>query len=1109
MKKKLTAIFLAAAMVFGLCVDSTTSLAESKTYEAQATGTVDADVTASVELTGKDEDTSFDESAIIDTEKGSYGIKYTIDASAIKDSIAAGDKITFKIPKAIVFPGGSVPEAASIEDTDGGSGTTLTAAINGSAGSYTVTATLDTLNTNESKKWDGKFTYWAQVNFDASKLASEISSWDENSGTIDLDLGYGNKTTIKQTATITPSLLTSKASSVEVDTADSSKANITWTVTLKPTTTEGRSGVYFRNVDLTDVIGTNQTLDESSLKIAASGSNNISEKVLTKGTDYTYDTSTKKLVINFSAIEGVKASDKDKESVAADGGTTYTLTYKTSVALTDWKDLNNASTGTFVSEENTVNATYDYKKNISDTTDTSAEESESNTAELKYDQAGLIKKGGEKGTSGSLKWTVNVNTAKLTNIPSDGVTITDTLPAQTTETDGKYYQNLSATADGSNITIEDSQISVNTSGTSPVLTIKLTQEQVQGKAIVITYETTYDATKSGFTNGTEYVNNVKLGIGPGYSINAAAAKVKVSTGSLLTKGTATGWTYDPAAHSFTWTINFKNYVSDGSNDSILNKFTLVDKINDDQEIVSASYKSKAKSASAYGSEQNVSDLTMNASREVTLLDTTTATNDTATDYVFTVVTRLTDAQVAKWTSNTSGETKNIAIVRPDSTVVSQFEQQGIKSSYSVTATAKYSSTMIAKESSAVDQTSHEMTWKVTVNQNKLTVTGGKTSDLIPAGMVYVDGSLTGDGSVFTSSNISVASTTVTNGQQTLVVNLPDSFEGQGYYTYKTKIDTSTAAGQALQRESKKEVTNTVTLAGSVPSNDGNSTLAIADGVKATAKATVTSAMAEKTPGTRKGNKIPYTVTVNVNQAAIKNATLVDTLPTGVALIPDSIEIVEQSVAANGNLTATVTKKTDYTLTFNGSSFTIGLGDITKAYKITYKVAIIKDAGGTTGAVNQISFLENGNLIKKASSSAVNAQYASAGGSTSGSAEDFDTDSYANFLNTKGTYDPTSGGVTPTTDPTKDPDDSKGQQGTNGSGNTVSSGSGKAADGASATTEKVTGEGTVDVKALADTTDKKLPQTGGFLGTPLSYGLGVAVAAVGEVLYLHGSKKKKK
>lgn len=1024
----------------------------------------------------------------------SYWIQYDLDfknyASTNSDFPKVGDKIVFRIPTSL---SGSWPEGNA---TNGG--VTIKTTVDQSSatnGYYTATAEITAVE-DDGKNWGKTYTYATTAKVNADVVNNQISNWDGGNGIISIDVGDGTNRSAKYNPSITPSLLTSKSGTV--DSIDSNnEATITWTAEVQPKIEESYTGAYFHEVVLTDVIPENETFVTDSVTVKK-GNDALN------GTDgVTYDATAKTLKINLS-----KYTDATNDRMEAKSSPdTYTITFQTKVPATSWDSATAESDFTQVSEKNTITADYKYKKNLTDTDLTAAAQEEATgTAEQKADTGSLLEKLQDTSASpsnGYVAWKINVNNGgKITTIPDSGIVVTDTLPSQTIVSDSnasdykKYLNEFKVLADTEDITNAVGTITVDDKTSPMTFTFTIPKEKANGKTVTITYQTKYDRdysseSNAGNANGVKLTNKVKIGIGPGYTLTKSG-EITVASGALIKKSydSSDANKYTPATHTFTWDVYVSNYyVGNDDSANVLGDFTVSDQIPEGTELVDVSLATKGKDDSNYTVKtdyKSPSNSDVDSNRNVTLFTESNVTD--ATDYKFTVKTRFTDAQIEKWAANNvSGSVKNYATLKSGEGTVLKGK------SYTVSADATYSSQMITKEWVDGDSTydsNHTIKWKVTVNQNKLTVTDGTTTDTLPKGLIYKEGSLTGDGTVFKSGdsgNISIATSGTADSGQKLTVTLPASFSGEGYYTYETYIDTTSTAGKALLKEPTAKLVNPVQLSGNVPNNKADGTLTIPSAkCQSSATATVTSAVVTKS-AKKEGAYVNYTVVFNKNQATIANAKLVDTLPTGVYFLKDTLKVQEVTVDANGTTTvksdgATLTPKVNYV----NNTVTISLGTVDKAYQIDYQVVIMKD-GTDTSAVNKIALYEGNTALQSVDSNAHNVQYSAAYSETSA----LYADAYKSVTDGKAEGDPI------------DTDDSgNNKPGTSG-GST-----GDNTSGVSGNVTTNTTTGTVATNTTPTTATGVLPQTGGFMGTIVSYLVGAGFIAAGLVILFHRKRSER-
>ncbi|MCL2634510.1 MAG: SpaA isopeptide-forming pilin-related protein, partial [Oscillospiraceae bacterium] len=184
----------------------------------------------------------------------------------------------------------------------------------------------------------------------------------------------------------------------------------------------------------------------------------------------------------------------------------------------------------------------------------------------------------------------------------------------------------------------------------------------------------------------------------------------------------------------------------------------------------------------------------------------------------------------------------------------------------------------------------EITWTIVVNQNKMNLTGATIVDVLPLGLTYVPGSITGGG------------VTASASGQTLTITLPNGTETHTI-TYRTAIDpTNLELANAFKTTNNIDITNSATL--------------VLGGDFSTVSPTAAATQKVANPRLNKTRITPspvgeynYRVDVNVN-GVILNPTgvlpadrdvLIDESPPGLRLDIESVQLVRATVNANGTL----------------------------------------------------------------------------------------------------------------------------------------------------------------------------------------------------------------
>lgn len=206
-----------------------------------------------------------------------------------------------------------------------------------------------------------------------------------------------------------------------------------------------------------------------------------------------------------------------------------------------------------------------------------------------------------------------------------------------------------------------------------------------------------------------------------------------------------------------------------------------------------------------------------------------------------------------------------------------------------------------------DPATDEITWRLTVNKENVSVKSASVEDIINAGQVFVPGSVTVNGSPADTSNYSYDSSSkkfiynfgdITT-QQVIAfkTSIHDDLavKGQGSYNYNNTADlnyTDNGTPQTIISNTK-----TVNVPVKLISKDGT-----------------------YNPLTK---QIDWTITVNESGRTIDNAVVTDVIPEGLTLIKDSVKVNGVAVS----------------YTVPGQSFVYNLGSITEKKIITFSTSV--------------------------------------------------------------------------------------------------------------------------------------------------------------------------
>ena len=273
---------------------------------------------------------------------------------------------------------------------------------------------------------------------------------------------------------------------------------------------------------------------------------------------------------------------------------------------------------------------------------------------------------------------------------------------------------------------------------------------------------------------------------------------------------------------------------------------------------------------------------------------------------------------------------------------------------SASATQLVTSQVLSKSFDSYDRDAKEITWSITINQNKMPMTGVVLEDKIPEYQSYVLDSIT-------------LGTAQMDGE-ILKITLPDDLVNgkEASLTYKTKLDVDSCPD--FKTQTSVTVSNSVTL-----------TRDAYGPVETTASRKISNQILSKT-GALKGDAIAYTVQINPNDLDLTDMSLTDKLPDGLQVDPESVKLYSATVDKNG----TFTKRNEavgWNLTLDGAknSFMVALPAGNGRYVLKYDCDIV-DASKTSFR-NSIAF--NGNSIGGDAGQSSDSQSAGAGGGGGG------------------------------------------------------------------------------------------------------------------------------
>lgn len=603
----------------------------------------------------------------------------------------------------------------------------------------------------------------------------------------------------------------------------------------------------------------------------------------------------------------------------------YTLTFKTKVDTSlfiiegDRIPFKNQAAATYqddktsISNEATVNATVDF----------------------------IDKNGVYDSVSRRIKWTVIAN---RNNVLIPDAKIIDTIP-------------LGLTLDINNVTLDGNKISKDTDftydGNKLIYEFKneIKETHILEYYTDVTDESAYDSNGiKTFTNGVEFT-------GTGVPNDAKYAKGVGVKSDIISKR---GVNYNPSSHIITWEITLNT-----------NKISIKDaKITDDipigLEYVIGSFSitptdTKVENGSFAYTPADSKDTNKTGTFTYRFTDTISDT------YVIRFKTKVTDNKV--YAVNGSKTFENIVELE----AINAITNKPIKDSSK--GTQQVSSKVIEKTGIGYDYIKREITWKIVVNQNKMSMMNAYVTDVI------------GDKQEFVPDSVTIGGNKAHKGSQwdeknsyfydestnTLRYNFPVEITSEQIITFKTKITDLSV----FDTNNDKTVSNTVKLLGDdIPTN-----------VESTGKQIIKNTVVSKIGNYTTGNSyIDWVVDINQNKVPVADAVLEDTLQTGLELDSSSVKLVRLNTAAfDGSLSESddVTAQlleVRYDIITRKVNFIIK-GEINSAYRLKFRTDI-DDAYKNGTFLNTITLKGNG-LSQEGRSKSIGVSFQNVGGEAGG------------------------------------------------------------------------------------------------------------------------------
>ena len=690
---------------------------------------------------------------------------------------------------------------------------------------------------------------------------------------------------------------------------------VTWTTTI----TNAANPIDYSSTGyvFTGVLDKSQVLDNSSFKITVNGTNVTDEsKLLVTSNDD--GTTTITYVI-----------DKDKVDTSKSGSTV--ITYNTSVDF-----LGNGGAAE-PSSSKTVTNDVSIKESTSATETIASDRGSvdvnavnvipSITKAINNTDGRFTKDSNDNGVG---NWTITVNSGgyALQNlIIYDYMVLGDSSSDYTFTLDESSVEVKSGNntlTKGSNYTLVTTS-GTNSAGNAYSWYIEFTSVQA-GTEYTITYNTL-------LSNYTQYLrtnhsiapyNNAFMTYeyekvsGTWVQVEGPSMEVAstITTNAGISVSTGTSSKYDASTHQITWTVTV-NKEAQG-----LTKAVITDLIPSDQTYVSSNIKDVVSEATVTEDGNTISFDIGNAANEKTI--------------TFEVVTQLKDNQYNDlWAKN---ETKTY--YNPFTLTAKELSTDRLK----VEASCDCVSEVINLTASSYNYNTHEITYTIKVNDNKMLMNGiSVADDLASIGLELVDGTVKLDGTILSSDASTGARYSYTNGKLTVYEDDVSSSEvgtdaAKSIITFTAKV-TDEKLLAATANTQAETIKNTATL--SATTQYGNAytetSLATTD---------FTNNVILKSASVDKDNlSADYVVTFNANQIELpENVLITDTLGASMDLDLPSVKLYIGNVnASTGEVTNSGTEATGYTVStaVNESGQIVlsvkleNLAGNTDAYYLTY------------------------------------------------------------------------------------------------------------------------------------------------------------------------------
>jgi uncharacterized repeat protein (TIGR01451 family) len=553
----------------------------------------------------------------------------------------------------------------------------------------------------------------------------------------------------------------------------------------------------------------------------------------------------------------------------------------------------------------------------------------------------ITKTGSLDGTDKQLiHWSVRVNLLKQS---LSGAWINDLLPAGLTPVDGTFYLRL---PDNSRIAL--TQAAIETLGSYTVTTQsdgKTLVRYLFDQTITDTYGLEFDARVTDLaiynTNaGTTYTNTASMS----WSTNTSGTPSDTAAVGVITPGGIISKTVAGNNQNFnrltnnlhTWTVTLNR------NNVAITNARFVDFIPKSMEYVAGSFSVSTPGVNGTFTytPADPSDLTKSGTIEYLFTD------PLSTSVTLTFRTRLVTFDMLYVNANVN--LPNTAYLYGD----------GIRDTVqSSTVNKTVRSQMIAKDiSAAYNYQTRKITWRLVINRNQLIQNNVVVTDLIPAGLTLLPGTLTLstlDAYSFTPTLYPVSDLT---SRDAFTLSFPGVLDHQVIVTFQTEVK----EGYLLINGNKTFTNNVVYSSDEIPN------------LTASASQIVNNTIVTKSGNYVTGSDyIQWGVTINPNAVSFTDIELIDALQAGLALDTASVRLYAMTLQADGSLVkaATPMDPSTYEVVYDESTrifiFKI-LGTTNSPYRLEFTTDVLVERIN----VNNVITMNGSGTVNNAGSTAI-------------------------------------------------------------------------------------------------------------------------------------------